>query len=619
MGHKVKIRVTLNSGKVEKIGFTLDEGKIFRLNGEVPGMAILASLVGDPETTVCRMTIKGDALVVSRSTKGPELIVNEMTVEEIKIRKGDICKYANGTVEFLECPVWVEQEASTKFVSLDGSDATAVMQNPNKTKFISAASIHETPEAPAQQEQHQEEPVQENNSRAEEVSSAAASSNNSNSFEPAHSQIQAHDDATGLIMRSKITDPDRRRSARRLEEPSYSTLYTNGNTEVSNVKKELYKHIAISLVIIGVCGEVSSLIAFGFKYDFSPIPTPYSGMALMALFSALSYVFFGSNKLLGTNGRFEQYLRSFAWFSLYLVPYAFCFGFPKSVVIFASVLISIIWTGLFSLRYFGQIPKFIPASITAWIVIIVGGFHVMTSNMIPALHPQALREIASDQAVDGKDADAKAPAPTAPGAATDAAATATGQAPAEGAPAVATAPAAPAGPQVAQAAAPPSMPAAPLSTQELAQQATSLSLDPMAQERFFNAVKSGNLNMVESMVERRVIDPVFTLDHGSTALHYAASQGDIRMVAYLVSKKVNVDAQDSGGTTALMWAAYKHHPKVVAYLIKRKANLQIRREGGDRALEIARSNEDKEIVAMLKSAMIVRKTASVKPRKRRHS
>jgi hypothetical protein len=152
MGHKVKIRVTLNSGKVEKIGFTLDEGKIFRLNGEVPGMAILASLVGDPETTVCRMTIKGDALVVSRSTKGPELVVNEVAVEEIKIRKGDICKYTNGIVEFLECPVWVEQEASTKFVSLDSSDATAVMQNPNKTKFISSNSIHETNEAPQEQQ-----------------------------------------------------------------------------------------------------------------------------------------------------------------------------------------------------------------------------------------------------------------------------------------------------------------------------------------------------------------------------------------------------------------------------------------------------------------------------------
>jgi hypothetical protein len=609
MGHKVKIRVTLNSGKVEKIGFTLDEGKIFRLNGEVPGMAILASLVGDPETTVCRMTIKGDALVVSRSTKGPELVVNQVTVEEIKIRKGDICKYENGTVEFLECPVWVEQEQSTKFVSLDSSDATAVMQNPNKTKFISTPvkedertqvgashqSIHEP--APADAQDQSAEVAQ----PAEDYSSAASSDQSHDQHHDTYEDVQ--DGATGLIMRSAVTaDPGRRKTQRRLDEPSYSTLYTNGDTEISNVKKELYKHIAISLAIIGVCGEVSSLIAFGFKYDFSPIPTPYSGMMLMAAFSAISYVFFMANKFLGSNGRFEQYLRTFAWFALYLVPYAFCFGFPKSVIIFASALISIIWTGLFSLRYFGQIPKFIPASIGTWVVIIVSGFHVLTTMTIPTIHSQAVREIASDK-TDG-DAEEKGPNLTA-------------QAAPDAQVAVAPAPVAPAGgPQVAAPAAP-QVAAAPLTTQELAQQATSLSLDPMAQERFFNAVKSGNLNMVQSMVERRVIDPVFTLDHGSTALHYAASQGDIRMVAYLTSKKVNIDAQDSGGTTALMWAAYKHHPKVVAFLIKRKANLQIRREGGDRAIEIARSTDDKEIVGLLKDAMKVRKVASVTAKKKR--
>jgi hypothetical protein len=594
MGHKVKIRVTLNSGKVEKIGFTLDEGKIFRLNGEVPGMAILASLVGDPETTVCRRTIKGDALVVSRSTKGPELVVNEVAVEEIKIRKGDICKYTNGIVEFLECPVWVEQEASTKFVSLDSSDATAVMQNPNKTKFISSNSIHETNEAPQEQQSRSFEQPQEN--AAATNNSPTAQQSDEHHYYQANAGHQTVDDATGVIMRSNAPAPERNQPARFLDEPSYSTLYTNGDTEISDVKKERYKHIAISMAIIGVCGEVSSLIGFGFKYDFSPIPTPYSGMILLGLFAFLSFAFTIGNKFAGTNGRFEQYLRTFAWFSLYLVPYAFCFGFPKSVVVFASALISIIWTGLFSLRYFGQIPKFIPVSIGTWVVIIVSGFHVMTTMTIPTIHSQAVREIASD-----KDDPAVAPAPAA----------------AESGVPAAQAVVAPAGPQVAAPAASPAVAEAPISTQELAQQATSLSLDPMAQERFFNAVKSGNLNMVQSMIERRVIDPVFTLDHGSTALHYAASQGDIRMVAYLISKKVNIDAQDSGGTTALMWAAYKHHPKVLSYLIKKKANLQLRREGGDRAIEIARSTDDKEIVAILKEAMKVRRVASA-PMKRRH-
>jgi hypothetical protein len=589
MGHKVKVRVTLSSGKTEKIGFSLEEGKIFRLNGEVPGMAVLAALVGDPEATVVRMSIKNGALVITKSSKGPELVVNNQTVEEAKIRKGDILTYANGKIEFLDAPVWIEQEAATKVINLNdlNSDATSVMQNPNATKFINApATLGRAAEAENIDPYAQGSGYSE--VQAEEVPHASVPNPSSHVIgtmsipEPSHNHEPANehrvarsssssDGATAFIMAARGPDGQMRRGGP-IAQPA--TSYGDESPQSP------WKSIAMSVAMIGFCGEVASLIGFGFKYTYSPIPTPFSGLALVAVFSAVSALFYYANRMWGTTGKFENYLRSFGWFSIYLLPFSFAFGFPKSVLIMASVLLGGVWIGMFALKYFGHLPKFIPASAITWVVLIFVGFHTLAGRDFQTIKDDSNREVASN---------APAEAPT--------------QTPAVAPVAVATIAPAPAA-------------TASANDQQITQQANSLNLDPMAQEQFFNAVKSGNYNMVVSMVERHVIDPVFTMDHGSSALHYAASQGDLRLVKYLVSKRVNIDAQDAGGTTPLMWATYKQRPKVVAYLLFRKANPQIRREGGDRALEIARSTDNTEIVTMLKAAMKApaRRVASVKKR-----
>ena len=138
----------------------------------------------------------------------------------------------------------------------------------------------------------------------------------------------------------------------------------------------------------------------------------------------------------------------------------------------------------------------------------------------------------------------------------------------------------------------------------------------MAREQFFNAVKSGNIKLIKSMVENRVVDPAFTLDYGSSALHYSASQGDIGMVKYFVAKRCNIDAQDAGGTTPLMWAIYHKHADVVEFLIEKKANLDLQREGGDRAIDIARRSKNNDIIKLVSGALQERTIAAENAKKK---
>jgi hypothetical protein len=555
MGHKIKVRVNINGARSEKIGFSLDEGKSFRLSGKLPGMGILTELMAETAegAELLQVSIKGGALVVAQTSTGPRLVLNGQRMPEAKIRKGDILTYENGKIEFLEAPLFVEDEASTRMVDLSQVDnATRVLnleklaqqtqKNDGATAFIMAEKIP----------------------KAKKPGYAGASSDNL--------RYEVESPNQGKTQTLTQTKPLRYR-------PASSHDHTRN-------WKDFAQHIGISLAVIGICGEVAAQIGFHFKYPTPPIETGYLGIFSMAVTATISAIFFYGRAYLNTYHSFRSYLRSFAWFSVYLMPFACSFAFPDSVVILAGILLGAIWIGLFAIKYFHHLPKFIPAAVAAWVAIFGVGFHLLAG------HPA--RDVASAVNIDElTDKIEKMPI-------TEASEVPTAASPAP----------------VVAATIPSAVPLAkPATNQEITRQASNLALDPMAQEQFFNAVKSGNLKVVQSLVEKHVIDPVFTLDHGSSALHYAAAQGDMRLVQYLISKRVNVDAQDAGGTTPLMWAVYKQHPKVVDILLKKKVNVAIRREGGDRALEIAKNGSNKKILAMIRKAMQSRQIASLKNKK----
>jgi hypothetical protein len=148
-------------------------------------------------------------------------------------------------------------------------------------------------------------------------------------------------------------------------------------------------------------------------------------------------------------------------------------------------------------------------------------------------------------------------------------------------------------------------------------------IDPLAHEEFFSAIKMGNLEVVKSLIDRKQVDPDFTLDKGSTPLIAAAAAGRIKVVEYLLRRRVNINAQDPHGTTALMWAVFKGHRDVAKYLISKGADTKVIRDDGDTAMDIARKWRQNEIVAILKNAnnpedgVMNKKSRTSKTRKRR--
>lgn len=88
---------------------------------------------------------------------------------------------------------------------------------------------------------------------------------------------------------------------------------------------------------------------------------------------------------------------------------------------------------------------------------------------------------------------------------------------------------------------------------------------------------------------------------GWTALHYAATNGHVRVATYLLDKHAYIDALSPNGTTPLMMAARGGHIHVVKLLLDRGADLSKRNAMKMTAIEFAEQNNQSEIAIGLKS------------------
>ena len=88
---------------------------------------------------------------------------------------------------------------------------------------------------------------------------------------------------------------------------------------------------------------------------------------------------------------------------------------------------------------------------------------------------------------------------------------------------------------------------------------------------------------------------------GWTALHYAATNGHVRVASYLLDKHAYIDALSPNGTTPLMMAARGGHIHVVKLLLDRGADLSKRNGMRMTAIEFAEQNNQSEIATGLKS------------------
>jgi ankyrin repeat protein len=105
--------------------------------------------------------------------------------------------------------------------------------------------------------------------------------------------------------------------------------------------------------------------------------------------------------------------------------------------------------------------------------------------------------------------------------------------------------------------------------------------------RLFLAVEKGDLEGAKALLTRNpdLINAHF--DDGRTVLMKACERGTRRMVEFLLSRGVNIDAIDNHGDTALMIAAKNENTAIAASLISRGADVQAQDSEGRTALMMA--------------------------------
>jgi hypothetical protein len=83
------------------------------------------------------------------------------------------------------------------------------------------------------------------------------------------------------------------------------------------------------------------------------------------------------------------------------------------------------------------------------------------------------------------------------------------------------------------------------------------------------AAKMGNLKEVQEIVKKGA-DPTNATSYGNTALHYAANEGKVEVVQYLINcgKDVQAGAKTNRGETPLHYAAQWGQTEVCRYLVE---------------------------------------------------
>lgn len=107
------------------------------------------------------------------------------------------------------------------------------------------------------------------------------------------------------------------------------------------------------------------------------------------------------------------------------------------------------------------------------------------------------------------------------------------------------------------------------------------------EETLFKAASDGNLHALTQAIKH--IDDIFTKNSSKqNLLHLAVYSGNIKLIAYLLNKQINIDETDEFGNTPLIVAAqHLNRYEVLEFLISRNATLEHKNGAGSTALTLA--------------------------------
>nr|XP_061810334.1 ankyrin repeat and SAM domain-containing protein 6-like [Nerophis lumbriciformis] len=120
----------------------------------------------------------------------------------------------------------------------------------------------------------------------------------------------------------------------------------------------------------------------------------------------------------------------------------------------------------------------------------------------------------------------------------------------------------------------------------------------------FSALKLGNSQLVKEILEEDSNQVNSSNQEGASPLMIAAVSGQLEVVQLMVEKKADIDKQDGvHGWTALMQATYHGNKDIVKYLLSQGADVNLRAKNGYTAFDLVMllNDPDTELVRLLAS------------------
>jgi len=107
------------------------------------------------------------------------------------------------------------------------------------------------------------------------------------------------------------------------------------------------------------------------------------------------------------------------------------------------------------------------------------------------------------------------------------------------------------------------------------------------ESNLFSAASDGNLHTLTLAIQH--VDDIFATNGSQqNLLHLAVYSGNVKLIAYLLNKQLDIDATDEFGNTPLIIAAqHTNRYEVLEYLISRHATLDHKNGSGSSALSLA--------------------------------
>uniref|UniRef100_A0AAX7TEV1 SAM domain-containing protein n=1 Tax=Astatotilapia calliptera TaxID=8154 RepID=A0AAX7TEV1_ASTCA len=119
-----------------------------------------------------------------------------------------------------------------------------------------------------------------------------------------------------------------------------------------------------------------------------------------------------------------------------------------------------------------------------------------------------------------------------------------------------------------------------------------------------SALKLGNSQLVKEILEEDPAQVNLSNQEGATPLMMAAVSGQLEVVQLMVEKNADIDKQDGvHGWTALMQATYHGNKDIVKYLLNQGADVNLRAKNGYTAFDLVMllNDPDTELVRLLAS------------------